>query len=111
MASGGADGSVRVMNTGWERKSLKGKKHRNVNVVMNLFRLDRHRGNDSFRMIENLSFTPTTYQSQHQTNSTTAWDPDICITTTRWNLNNGKEGWLCSAIACGLVRIDVVSSP
>ncbi|UZJ55071.1 hypothetical protein CBS101457_004391 [Exobasidium rhododendri] len=111
VASGGADGSVRVLDSGWDKRANKGKKNPIVDVVMTVFRLDRHRTSGDFRMIENLALLPTSYKEQHQKNSSSAWDPAICLTATRWNPNEGREGWLASGLACGLVRIDVVSSP
>jgi len=100
-----------VLNTGTDKQFFKGKKNKDINVVMTVFRLDRQRANGLFRMIENLKPLPTTYQSRHASASTAAWDPAISLTATRWNPNVGKEGWLVSGMACGLVRIDVVSSP
>jgi transcription factor C subunit 6 len=110
IASGGADGSVRVSNAGYDKSALKAKKYTHKFSVMTIFRLDLHRGNGSFRMIENLALLPPMYRTRHGSSSTVAWDPAISQTCIRWNPNQDKEDWLVSGMACGLVRIDFVAS-
>lgn len=103
IASGSVDGSVRIVDLSRNIRS-KGLKT-TLRHVLAIFRLDKDRGRESLRFIENLAPFPA---SQPASASTTAWDPSISLTAVRWNTNQNTEGWLASAFACGLLRIDVV---
>lgn len=109
LASGSTDGSVRVVNVALMQKK-RARKVLKADVVFTVFRLDCNRGKGSLRMIENLAPQPPSYQGQHASASTVAWDPLVSLTALRWNPNRGRECWLASTTACGLARIDVVSN-
>lgn len=128
LASGGADGTVRIGNV--PVLMLQSARRWASGGTHTVYRLDfPDRGsNGPVRFIEPLAtfenarfppdglFTTSTKSTKFSSFAskqglTMAWHPAVNVTCVRWNLNGGCETWLASGMAVGLVRIDVVGKP
>jgi transcription factor C subunit 6 len=107
VASGSVDGTLKVVEVAQflTKSGKRGRRPPSVNIVMPVYRLDKNRGKEALRFIENLASQGTTQQAAH---SSAAWDPEISLIALRWNPNKRKEAWIVSGMACGLMRVDVV---
>ncbi|PWN37655.1 WD40 repeat-like protein [Meira miltonrushii] len=127
LASGGADGTVRIGNV--PALMLQNTRRWASGGTHTIFRLDfPDRGsNGPVRFIEplatfdNARFPPDGLFASAKSSKfssfaskqglTMAWHPAVNVTCVRWNLNSRCETWLASGMAVGLVRIDVVGKP
>lgn len=107
IASGSADGTLKVvdMDDFLTRGGKKARKAAKNAIIVPVYRLDKNRGKPALRFIENLAAQTSTQNPAH---SSAAWDPEISLTAVKWNPNLDRQSWIASAMACGLIRVDVV---
>lgn len=115
VASASSDGTVRAANVPLLLHFGRRWAGAGSSTVFRLDMLDRSKG--TLRFLDNIEPLPIARSAPYEPvmptlpvkmGLTMAWHPAIGVTSVRWNENFGRETWLASGMAAGMVRIDVV---